>query len=63
MTRSLASYPDVSLSIKIGKERREGDNGRDSARPPVFTLPMVLCGSSPVSRVSRLPVPCEKRSA
>ena len=27
------------------------------------TLPMVPCGSSPVTRVSRSPLPCEKRSA
>ena len=29
----------------------------------VCTLPMVPCGSSPVTRVSRSPLPCEKRSA
>ena len=27
------------------------------------TLPMVPCGSSPVTRVSRSPLPCEKQSA
>ena len=32
-------------------------------RPAVCTLPMVPCGSSPVTRVSRSPLPCEKRSA
>ena len=36
------------------KRRREGDN---------FTLPMVPCGSSPVTHVSHSILPCEKRSA
>ena len=45
------------------KGRREGNNGRDGASPAVCTLPMVPCGSSPVTRISRLPLPCEKRSA
>ena len=45
------------------KRRREGDNGRDGAKLPVCSLPMVPCGSSPVTRVSRSPLPCEKRSA
>jgi len=40
------------------KGRRDGDNGRD-----VCTLPMVPCGSSPVTRVSRSRLRCEKRSA
>ena len=31
------------------KGRREGDNGRDGASPAVCTLPMVSCGSSPVT--------------
>ena len=33
------------------------------ASPAVCTLPMVPCSSSPVTRVSRSPLPCEKRSA
>ena len=45
------------------KGRREGDNGRDVAKPSVCTLPMVPCGSWPVTRVSRSPLPCEKQSA
>ena len=45
------------------KGRREGDNGRDGASPAVCTLPMVPCGSSPVTRVSRSPLRWEKRSA
>ncbi|CAH3027332.1 unnamed protein product, partial [Porites evermanni] len=64
-----ASYPDVSLRC-ARKGRREGDHGRDKttqdlagASPAVCTLPMVPCGSSPVTRVSRSPLPCEKRSA
>ena len=57
-----ASYPDVSLRC-ARKGRREGDNGRDGTSPAVCTLPMVPCGSSPVTRVSRSPLPCEKRSA
>ena len=57
-----ASYPDVSLRC-ARKGRREGDNGRDVASPAVCTLPMVPCGSSPVTRVSRSPLPCEKRRA
>ena len=36
---------------------------RQRASPAVCTLPMVPCGSSPVTRVSRSPLPCEKRSA
>ena len=44
-----ASYPDVSLRC-ARKGRREGDNGRDVASPAVCTLPMVPCGSSPVTR-------------
>ena len=32
------------------KGRREGHNGRDGASPAVCTLPMVPCGSSPVTR-------------
>ena len=58
-------YPDVSLSRwKCARKRkREEDNGRDGASPAVCTLPMVPCGSSPVTRVSRSPLPCEKRSA
>ena len=60
-----ASHPDVSLSrwkcARTG--RREGDNGRDVVSPAVFTLPMVPCGSSPVTRVSRSPLRREKRSA
>ena len=45
------------------KGGQEGDNGRDGASPAVCTLPMVPCGSSPVTRVSRSPLRCEKRSA
>ena len=53
----------TSLFRCARKGRREGDNGRDVASPAVCTLPMVPCGSSPVTRVSRSPLPCEKRSA
>ena len=35
---------------------------RQWASPAVCTLPIVPCGSSPVTRVSRSPPPCEKRS-
>ena len=45
------------------KGRRERDNGRGGAKPPVCTLSMVPYGSSLVTRVSRSPLPCEKRSA
>ena len=45
------------------KGRREGDNGWDSASPAVCSLPMVPCGSSPVTLVSRSPLRWEKRSA
>ena len=44
------------------KGRREGDNGRDGASPVVSTLPMVPCGSSPVTR-SALASAMQKRSA
>ena len=53
----------TSLFRCARKGKREGDNGRDVASPAVCTLPMVPCGSSPVTRVSRSPLPCEKRSA
>ena len=41
MTRSLASYPDFSLSRLelVRKGRREGDNGRDVVRPPSVPFP------------------------
>ena len=63
--RNAASYPDVSLSRwKCARKwRREGDNGRDGPSPAVCTLPLVPSGSSPVTRVSRSPLRCEKRSA
>ena len=55
-----ASYPDVSLLMKMCAQRKAGRR----QRPAVCTLPMVPCGSSPVTpRVSRSPLPCEKRSA
>ena len=49
------TQPDVSLSrLKCARKgRREG----------VFTLPMVPCGSTPVTRVSRSPLRREQRSA
>ena len=49
---SLCKYPDVSLSMKMCAQRKAGR-----------TLPMVPCGSSPVTRVSRSPLRREKRSA
>ena len=54
---STASYPVVSLSMCAQRKA-----GRRQS-PAVSTLPMVPCGSSPVTRVSRSPLPCEKRSA
>ena len=45
-----ASYPDVSLSIKMCAQRKAGRRQRVS---DVCTLPMVTCASSPVTRVSR----------
>ena len=50
--------PDVSLSMKIGAQRK-AERGRQS-KPSVCTLPMVPCGSSSVSRVSRSLLPCGK---
>ena len=41
-------------------QRRAGR--RQRASPAVCTLPIVPCGSSPVTRVSRSPPPYEKRS-
>ena len=59
-----ASYPDVSLSMKICAQRKTGRRQRARrASPAVCTFPMVPCGSSPVTRVSRSPLLCEKRSA
>ena len=46
-----ASYPDVSLSMKMYAQRKAGR--RQRASPAVCTLPMVPCGSSPVTRHSR----------
>ena len=43
--------------MKMCAQRKAGRS------PAVCTLPMVPCGSSPVTRVSRSPLPCEKRSA
>ena len=48
-----ASYPDVSLSSVCAKE-----GGKETTGEPSCTLPVVPCGSSPVTRL-----PCEKRSA
>ena len=45
---------DVSLSIKMCAQRKAGRS---------CTLPMVPCGSTPVTRVSRSPLRREKRSA
>ena len=56
-----ASYPDASLSMKMCAQRKAGRTQR--ASPAVCTLPMVPCSSSPVTRVSRSPLPCEKRRA
>ena len=39
------------------------ENVRAKEGGKVCTLPMVPCGSSPVTRVSRSPLPCDKRSA
>ena len=62
--RNAASSRRLSLSMKCPcKVRREGDNGRGSASPTVCTLPMVPCGSSPVTCVLSSPLRCEKRSA
>ena len=47
-----ASYPDVSLSMKMCAQRKAGR-----------TFPMVPCGSSPVTPVSRSPLRRDKRSA
>ena len=56
-----ASYPDASFSMKMCAQRKAGR--RQQASPAVCILPMVPCGSSPVTRVLRSPLPQEKRSA
>ena len=56
-----ASYPDASLSMKMCAQRKA--RRRQRASPAVCTLPMVTWGSSPVTRVSRSPLPREKRGA
>ena len=62
--RRAASYPDVSLSMKMCAQRKAGRRQRARrASPAVCTLPMVPCGSSPVTCVSRSPLRREKRSA
>ena len=60
-TTSAASYPDVSLSMNMYAQRKAGRRQRASLA--VCTLPMVPCGSSPVTRVSCSPLRWEKRSA
>ena len=52
-----ASYPDASLSMKMCAQRKA--RRRQRASPAVCTLPIVTCGSSPVTRVSRSPLLCE----
>ena len=47
-----ALYPDVSVSMKIGAQKKAGRGQR--SKPSICTLPMVPCGSSPVPRVSCL---------
>ena len=56
-----ALYPGVSLSMKIGAQKKAGRGQR--SKPSVCTLPMVPCCSSSVTRVSHSPLPCEKLSA
>ena len=53
--------PDVSLSMKIGAQKKAGRGQR--SKPSICTLPIVPCGSSSVTRVSRSPLPFEKLSA
>ena len=51
------SYPEVSLSMKICAQRKEGKSkGARRASPRFFTLPMVPCVSSSVTRVLRSPL-------
>ena len=51
------SYPEVSLSMKICAQRKAGKSkGARRASPPFFTLPMVPCVSSSVTRVLRSPL-------
>ena len=52
-----ASYPDVSLSMKMYAQRKAGRRQRvRQTSPAVCTLPMVTCASSTVTRVSRSPL-------
>ena len=52
-----ASYPDVSLSMKMCAQRKAGRRQRVRlTSPAVCTLPMVTCASSTVTRVSRSPL-------
>ena len=45
-----ASYPDVSLLMKLCAQRKAGRRQReDVTSPAVCILPMVPCGSSPVT--------------
>ena len=46
----------LSLDKNLHKGRREEEK---RASPPFFSLPMVPCALSPVTRVSRSPVRCE----
>ena len=59
-----ASYPDVSLSMKMCAHRKAGRRRRDVASPAVCTLPMVPCGSLPIARnyFAKNEVPEEKEA-
>ena len=53
-----ALYPDVSLS-RWKFARKGGREEEKRASPPFYSLPMVTCALSPVTRVSRSPLGCK----
>ena len=59
--RALTCLVPRRLSLDENVRAKEG--GKETTLPTVCTFPMVPCGLSPVTRVSLLPLPCEKRSA
>ena len=65
-TQALLNITDIYLPRTQTSlfDVRAKEGGKEiTGETAVCTLPMVPCGSSPVTRVLRSPLPCEKRSA
>ena len=53
----------VPRRLSLDENVRAKEGAKETTGSAVYTLPMVPCGSSPVTRVSCLPLLWEKRSA